>query len=170
MRKFETSLTLCATALYLFVGGAGLAPGAEPLGSGFTFQGQLKQGGAPLNNTADFEFTLHDADVDGNMIGGIVAIDNVTVIDGLFTVQVNAGGEFGPDAFHGEARFLEVAVRSPHDPKDTEPFTPLDPRQPLTGTPYALKVPGVDGHSLDADDARPDNDVEGSINFRGKEA
>lgn len=113
MRKFDTSLTVCTVAACLLVGGAGLVPAAEPLRSGFTLQGQLKQGGAPLNNTADFEFTLWDADVDGNQIGGVVAIDNVMVVDGLFTVTLNTGGEFGPNALNGEARYVEVSVRSP---------------------------------------------------------
>lgn len=43
MRKFKTSLSVCAVAVFSFVGGAGLAPAAYPLGSGFTFQGLLKE-------------------------------------------------------------------------------------------------------------------------------
>ena len=152
MYKFETSLAAYTLAACLLVGSAGVASRAEPLGSGFTLQGQLKQGGSPLNDTADFEFTLWDADVDGNQIGGVVAIDNITVVDGLFTVTLNTGGEFGPDALNGEARHVEVSVRSP---AGGGIFTTLAPRQPMTGAPYALKVPGVDGHSLDAADGDP---------------
>ena len=109
----------------------------------------MKHGGAPLNSTADFEFTLHDADVDGKQIGGVVGIDNVTVVNGLFTVVVNAGGEFGADAFKGEARFLAVAVRSP---AGSGVFSPLDPRQPLTAAPYALALPAlrIEQHPLTA--------------------
>jgi hypothetical protein len=74
--------------------------------------------------------------------------NNVTITEGSFTVLL----DFGATAFNGDARWLQIAVRSP---AGSGVFTTLSPRQELTATPYALRVPGVDGHSLDASDGSP---------------
>ena len=115
--------------LAMVVGSTGL--GDEPVSSAFTYQGRLSFDGIPVNDTADFEFTLYDAPSAGAVVGTPVAVDEVAVADGLLSVEL----DFGANVFDGNARWLETAVRSP---AGAGLFTVLDPRQPLTAAPYAL--------------------------------
>lgn len=112
------------------------SPG-EDLSATFTYQGSLTDGNGPANGTYDFRFWLHDAASGGNQIGQSVTIQDVAVIDGLFTTSLN----FGANAFSGQARWLEIGVRPG---ESTGGFTQLSPRQALTATPYALTLqPGA---------------------------
>ena len=43
---------------------------AEPLGTAFTYQGQLTDGGQPGQGIYDLRFTIYDAAADGNVVGG----------------------------------------------------------------------------------------------------
>ncbi len=109
------------------------------VGTGFTYQGQLKNTNRLVSGSCDFQFSLWDASSDGAQIGATQTIPGVSVSDGLFTVQLNGAGEFGANAFTGSGRWVEVAVKCASDPA----FTTLTPRQPLTPTPYALAIPGL---------------------------
>jgi len=115
----------------------GLAKAQAPVGTAFTYQGQLKQGGLPVMATADFQFTLWDAATTppGVQIGTMLLIDGKNVVNGLFTVDL----DFGAGAFPAETRWLEVAVRSP---TGTGNFQTLSPRQELTPVPFALNAAG----------------------------
>lgn len=111
---------------------------ASPVGTAFTYQGRLTDGGSPVDGTCDFLFTLWDSlsDLTGQ-VGGVQSETSVPVTNGLFTVQLNGAGEFGTEAFTGEARWLLIALRCPAGSGD---YTPLSPRQELTATPYALSL------------------------------
>ncbi|RJP42512.1 MAG: hypothetical protein C4547_00260 [Phycisphaerales bacterium] len=129
---------LLAVALILSAAAALTGPAAAqtPLGTQFTYQGQLRMEGEPLNDSADFLFSLWDAESEGNMIGAELAAEGVSVVEGLFTAEL----DFGAAVFNGEARWLEIAVRSPAGEGE---FTTLSPRQPLTATPYAIQTRGI---------------------------
>jgi hypothetical protein len=144
--KGRWTIVYSILAVLLLVLAAGLtqAQGPTPsggvgvqaaMGTAFTYQGQLKKGGALVNRNCDFLFTLWDAETGGNQIGPNQEKTNVPVTNGLFTVQL----DFGTNAFQGDARWLQIAVKCTGD---TSPTT-LSPRQPLTPAPYALALPGL---------------------------
>jgi hypothetical protein len=104
-----------------------------PLGTAFTYQGWLTDGGSPAEGEYDFHFSLHDDPTADSPVAGPVAIEDHHVEQGLFTVRLDFG-----EAFTGTARFLEIGVR-PGDSGGA--FTTLSPRQELTPAPYALYAP-----------------------------
>src|SRR5512136_303523 len=94
-------LALLALAL---AGGPSLAQGPRPggdqpqgtpLGTSFTYQGQLKQDGNLVTSTCDFQFGLYDDDSLGVQLGVTQTVPSVGVANGLFTVQLNGSGQFG---------------------------------------------------------------------------
>jgi len=104
--------------------------------STFTYQGRLTNGGAPANGTYDFQFTLWDA-----LSGGVkqpqpnqppLERTAVSVTGGVFSVQL----DFGPSAFPGADRYLEISVRASGETA----YNTLSPRQQLTATPYAIQT------------------------------
>jgi hypothetical protein len=114
----------------------GLTQAQEPVGTAFTYQGYLTDGGSPADGTYDFEFKLYDAASDGSQMGSTVIKDDVTVTDGVFTVEL----DFGSSIFTGDARWLEIGARPG---SSSGSYTILTPRQALTPAPYALALPGL---------------------------
>ncbi len=145
----QRSLAIRTLVLVCF---AGVSVRAAPIGTSFTYQGQLRQNGAPANGTIAMEFRLFDAATTppGVQIGSTINL-SVNVVNGLFTVILNQSGQFGANPFDGNERHLDIRVGG----------LALTPRQRLTVAPYAqtavsaLTVPGIDGHSLNAADGSP---------------
>lgn len=121
----------------LLLCGASFASAQAPLGTGFTYQGQLLTGGVPVDEPADVQLRLYDAAVGGVALTGTVTRLAVPIEDGLFTLQdVN----FGVNVFNGEDVFLQIAVRVP---AGGGAYTTLAPRQRIAPTPYALQTRGM---------------------------
>ncbi|HUW82873.1 MAG TPA: hypothetical protein VMZ31_08760 [Phycisphaerae bacterium] len=136
----KTTIRVVVTGALCLVVGLPPAVRGEPMGTAFTYQGRLKQGGVAFDGLADLAFSLWDDpnSVDPNSQVGLTQdVFDQPVDDGLFTVPVNAGGQFGPSAFDGQARWLQIAVTV----DEGGPVT-LWPRQPLTPTPYAVYAGG----------------------------
>lgn len=112
----------------IVVSGLGFCVGsaqAEP----FVFQGQLNDNGSPADGIYDLEFELFGLDLGGTQIGPTVTLEDQTVTDGNFLVELDFG-----DAFDGSSRWIETSVRN-GDSIDS--FTTLAPRLKVGNSPQA---------------------------------
>lgn len=102
-------------------------------GTGISYQGQLLDLGALANGNYDLRFRLFDAVAGGALVGtpDTLTFTNFAVVGGLFNLVL----DYGTDAFGGDARFLEIAVRPGGS---AVAFTVLSPRQAIAAAPYAV--------------------------------
>jgi hypothetical protein len=123
---------------------------AVPMGTAWTYQGRLIDANYPADGLYDFEFKLFDDPCLGTQQGGAIEVNDLDVVDGYFTVEL----DFGGGVFEGDARWLEIGVRPG---EGVNLFDTLWPRQPVTPTAYALY----------AESAGTDNDwiVSGSMMY-----
>lgn len=132
--RFVRTRSICAAVVCSSILAAAGTTHAQ-LTTAFTYQGQLKDSGAPATGVYDMRFRLYDASAGGTLIGVEQCANNVTVTEGQFTVQVDFGAQFA-----GASRFLEIDVRT-NGPGLTcavlTGFTTLAVRQELTATPNA---------------------------------
>jgi hypothetical protein len=120
-------IVVSLVGLLSLLGGASMA---DPLGAAFTYQGKLADGNSAVSGIYDLRFTLYDALSGGAVVGSSLTNAAASVSNGLFTVTL----DFGTGAFTGNARWLEIGVRT----NGSGVFIVLAPRQPLTPAPYAL--------------------------------
>ena len=128
MKRRTVMRTGCLGAILLF---GAVRSSAQGTGMPFTYQGQLKDAGAAVTELCDFEFRLFDAPADGTQIGPTLLISDIDVVDGLFAVEL----DFGPGAFDGALRYLEISVGCMAGARG---MVTLQPRQVITAAPYAL--------------------------------
>ncbi|UCC29923.1 MAG: hypothetical protein JSU86_17190, partial [Phycisphaerales bacterium] len=120
-------------AVLVPVGAASGQP--HQMGTAFSYQGQLEDGGSPANGLYDFEFKLCDDPVAACTLA-TTTVEDEQVDEGLFAVEI----DFGADVFNGQGRWLEMGVRPG---ASTGAYTPLTPRQKVIPTPHALALPGL---------------------------
>ncbi|MGD8473007.1 MAG: pectinesterase family protein [Anaerolineae bacterium] len=132
------SLVLAVALAFVTVRAASSSQDVEPraaealVGTGFTYQGQLKLDGTPVTDTCDMEFSLYADAAGTSLVGSTIVSLPVSVVDGLFAAEL----DFGSDAFNGQARWLGIQVQCTADASMINLGL-----QPLTATPYALSAP-----------------------------
>ncbi len=100
----------------------------------FLYQGQLKVNDTTANDSFDLQFQLFNASTGGANIGAINYRDDLNLVNGVFTVEI----DFGANAFDGSERWLEIGVRAGSaDNSDRTGYQVLAPRQRIFPTPYA---------------------------------
>jgi hypothetical protein len=108
---------------------------AQPLGTGFTFQGRLfGSDGYTVGGVYDMKFALYDSVSGGFQLGPTLCVENLSVSDGLVVVQLDFGNLFD------QQRYLEVQIRVDHgqDCSNDAGFATLSPRQTLFASPNAI--------------------------------
>lgn len=103
------------------------------VGTAFTYQGQLRDGGLPADGSYNLQFSLYDAATGGNKLGPILIGASWPVTKGLFSADLDFGVPFDANA-----RWLEVAVA----PGGSGTYITLSPRQRIAAVPYALYALG----------------------------
>ena len=107
-------------------------------GTAMTYQGQLKQNGAPLNGHVDLQFHLYDGPdpFSANYLAG-AWVDGVRVVNGLFTADL----DFGATPFSTVDGWVEVWVLYPAGAGGQ--YVTLEPRQRVAPAPYAIQTRGI---------------------------
>lgn len=104
------------------------------IGTAFTYQGQLSDGGSPANGSYDFQFELWTANNDssGERVGSILP-KTIEVEDGAFSESL----DFGENVFINDQRFLAIRVKPASSSGE---YVTLEPFQELAPVPYAISL------------------------------
>jgi len=133
-----TWVLLAAMATVVAVG---VGPVSADTGTAITYQGRLIDNDEYADGLYDMMFKLKLDPVGAPQVGPQLQIDDVEVLDGFFTVDL----DFGTGVFDGNDRYLQIGVRTA-DLDDPNGYTYLTPRQRIMPTPYAIHAgPGAGG-------------------------
>lgn len=127
--------TLIHRAAVLASGFFLITPAMAQSPTAFTYQAEIAESGAAASGFYDFQFLLFDAATDGSQLGSTICIDNVSVIDGRFTVELDFGNFFAAPGRH-----LEISVRPDAGDSCTSfvGFVTLEPRVKVTAAPLSI--------------------------------
>jgi hypothetical protein len=127
----------------------------DVLAQPFTYQGRLNNEGFAVFGTYDLQFSLFDAEIEGEQIGESLVFEDFVIENGLLTIDLNFGVEFDDSP-----KWLFIEVRE-GDSEDV--FTGLSPRQGINPTPNAI-------HAMTATSATTAVSAESVLNPQWTEA
>ncbi len=123
-----------ATAAIVIAVATATPPANATVSEMFTYQGQLRANGEPVEGPVNLSFILHTDETAPAQVGPTLNLFDFDGFDdqGRFTVDL----DYGPGVLAGQPLWLEVWVNG----------APLAPRQPITAAPYAaFALNGVEG-------------------------
>ncbi len=139
-RKITLLIVVSIVTLAMLVGAvvvlaqAAKSTAASGVPPTITVQGRLlRTDGSPVTSQCNLTFGLYDAQSGPTQIGGYQTISSVPITNGLFTVGIDSGNQFGGSAFDGSDRWLGISAQCVGD---SSPITLT--RLHLTATPYAI--------------------------------
>ncbi len=109
-----------------------LAVSVQAQTTAFTYQGRLIDATLPQPTNAHYEMEFKLFDALSMQLGSTQTIADVSVVNGIFTVQL----DFGESSFGNARVFIETAVRPVGS---AAAFTLLAPRQQITSAPFAIR-------------------------------
>ena len=132
-----------------------LTAAAAAQSTALTYQGRLKNGASLASGLFDFRFSLWTTASGGNAIGQAQCVNDVLVVEGLFTTTI----DFGQQLASAAQRFLEIEARTDSglDCSNATGFVTISPRTPLTPSPVAAHANSA--FSLDSPDGSHPNSV-----------
>lgn len=131
MRMFRAAAAVAAVLSLAPVSGVR----AQTLTPAFTYQGELRSGGAPVTTPVDVRYRLFDAASGGSQIGGTLQTPNLTPSEGRISVSL----DFGAGAYTGQRRWLAIEAA----PAGTGQYVALTPRQELAAAPFATYAANI---------------------------
>ncbi len=106
---------------------------AAPVGSSFSYQGQLLDNNNLANGNYDIIIEAYSTKVGNGNLGVSQTFNAVTVSEGIFNIpQV----DFGDAIYTGDEIWLNIQVRKTGNPT----YITLSPRQRLNAVPYAVQT------------------------------
>ena len=106
---------------------------SAPVGSRFSYQGQLQFNDISVTGAYDFKIELWTQLTGGGFFGPALEIADVEVTDGIFTLEL----DFTESPFTGDDLFLKIQVR---EGASTGNYITMSPRQRINATPYAIQA------------------------------
>jgi hypothetical protein len=104
-----------------------------PLGTAFSYRGQLSDAGVAASGTYDLQACLFDESSAAQPLACLPDFEDVAVQSGSFQLDL----DFGAGVFIGELRWLELRVRPG---SSSGAYTVLAPRTPLRAVPESLRA------------------------------
>lgn len=137
--------------VFLVLAGLSFALGAsaqQTIGTAFTFQGELRESGAPANGSYDFRARL--TPTTAGVSPAEVVVEDVAVVDGRFVLPLDFTDL--PFRDYGDQLGMELATRAG---ASTGAWTVINPFVRLTPVPYALAARSVAPGSVGSAEINP---------------